>query len=130
MVDESWRLTVSKLRNAYSSSRPLSFVKDAAYAWRQLLVYLSTFETEVQLGWVETQWLSIDRSVVGELAYRALVAILDGLVNVVRGERFTQDGRIGDGRRFVGWSASPWVLEPYLTRSQRGVPSLHGYSGV
>jgi len=84
--------------------RPLGMIKDAAYAWRQMVFHLSLCPVEEQ-----------ERVVAGlkEAAARhpshvttRLAPALAGLVLVVEGGTFGGDGTAdaGRARRFVGWS--------------------------
>jgi hypothetical protein len=53
MTTNAFNLAVWKLRVGLSSSRPLGDVKDAAYAWRQLILYLCVLDSGAQVEWIE-----------------------------------------------------------------------------
>ncbi|MCB9603653.1 MAG: hypothetical protein H6720_25315, partial [Sandaracinus sp.] len=83
-------------------------VKNAAYAWRQMLFFLSATDEATQRTFVARVW-ETERDMPSRLSFQPALVGLDALV---RGERFTADGRTWDGgRRFLGWSAGPhWAL--------------------
>lgn len=91
--------------------RPLSTVKDVAYAWRQMLFHLSLCEAaerEAVLDWIEAE-------AAGRQAHvrRRLAPALAGLRLVADGGTFGPDGA-GDGgraRRLLGWTTGHhWML--------------------
>lgn len=101
------RLTARLLDLAQRQPRPLSTVKDAAYAWRQSLFFLT------MAGGDTTQ--------TGELIERLqelragrrwpMTEVLAGLAHVADGSRFDRDGRSPGGRRLLGWTIAPhWAL--------------------
>ncbi|MFG2115631.1 hypothetical protein ACGFRB_23880 [Streptomyces sp. NPDC048718] len=102
-----YRLTERARRSPY----PLRSVKDAAYAWRQMVFHLSLCgeaERAEVLAWLPA-----------EAARRPLVAsrlapALLGLRYVADGGRFDADGSAcaGRARRLTGWSASGHWLRP------------------
>jgi hypothetical protein len=74
--------------------RPLSTVKDAAYAWRQMLVHLALVSTEAQASFVAQARGS---------APRRLAPALDGLAEVLQGRT---------ARPFLGWTTQRhWILD-------------------
>jgi hypothetical protein len=75
-------------------------LKNIAYAWRQAIFYLSFCDTAQQ------------QEVLAELSLGPrLNPALTGLVRIADGQRFDADGRVGDGRRLLGWSVGPhWAL--------------------
>lgn len=88
---------------------PLRTVKDAAYAWRQMIFFLSPLpEAEQQTFVVHArQTLAASRPDVQARIRPAL----DGLAEVVEGASFDPGGRAGDGRRLLGWTTRPhWML--------------------
>ncbi|WP_050515438.1 hypothetical protein [Streptomyces rimosus] len=90
----------------HGNPRPLTTVKDAAYAWRQMLFHLSLCAPDQQ------------RRIIGGLAAEAdrhpahvgarLAPALTGLQLVADGGAFDSDGATDQGRtrRFLGWSAT------------------------
>lgn len=84
--------------------RPLSTIKDAAYAWRQMLFHLSlcdAAERTAVLAWIEAE------SVRGPARVRTRLApALAGLRLAAGGGSFGADGTADGGRarRFLGWS--------------------------
>lgn len=89
----------------------LRMQKNTAYAWRQLIFYLSLCsEAEVEefIGWSEAHLATQ----VGDFAER-FRPVLNGLQIATRGERFEAHGVHASGaRRFLGWSIGRHWLMP------------------
>lgn len=98
-------VTVCRLTaRVHSNPRPLGAIKDAAYAWRQMVFHLSLIPPREQ------------RRVIADLNEETarhparvadrLVPALAGLAVVAEGGAFGEDGTADGGRarRFVGWS--------------------------
>ncbi|MGW2396458.1 hypothetical protein ACWCYY_07870 [Kitasatospora sp. NPDC001664] len=84
--------------------RPLATVKNAAFAWRQLVFHLSLCTPQARDA-------VIDR-ITADHPTRLAPAVA-GLVLTAAGGRFGEDGTAdrGRARRFLGWSAGPhWLL--------------------
>lgn len=99
------------LARVEGNPRPMSTIKDAAYAWRQMLFHLSLCEAaerEEVLAWIEAE--AARRS--GHV--RTLLApALAGLRLVAGGGSFGADGtaEAGRARRLLGWSTGRhWML--------------------
>ena len=93
-LERCWDL----LRLAEQQPRPLSSVKDAAYAWRQALFFASMAEPGEADAWA----LAVAPP---RPEPRAAQALLAGLWHVAAKGRFDTSGRGGGGRRFYGWDA-------------------------
>ncbi|WP_439658618.1 hypothetical protein ACSHWB_40535 [Lentzea sp. HUAS TT2] len=83
-------------------------VKNTAYAWRQALFLLSFCEPSVQM--------SLAVGLGTELRDIRLVPAVEGLLQVLEGERFTPAGTMGrgNGRRFLGWARG---THPFLAHA-------------
>ncbi|WP_235079286.1 hypothetical protein [Amycolatopsis orientalis] len=94
----------------------LQAVKNAAYAWRQAVFFLSFCDLGTQRETVRQLAEQVARA---GLAERFAPAVA-GLAYVVEGGRFTAEGRVdgGAGRRFLGWTTGThWCLpEPRKAR--------------
>jgi len=89
--------------------RPLRTVKDAAYAWRQMLFFLSRLPAAKQQTFAARarEALAASRPDVQERMGPAV----EGLATVAAGASFDPDGRAGQGRRLLGWTIHPhWML--------------------
>jgi hypothetical protein len=91
--------------------RPLATVKDAAYAWRQMLFHLSLCEPDRQAAVVE--WVATQTA--GQPWHTAarLGPAVAGLRLVAAGGAFDADGtaRGVPARRFLGWSrGGHWMI--------------------
>lgn len=92
------------LHLARRQSRPLPTVKDAAYAWRQALFFLTLAGADRTAELVAT----IASTGVDDWPMRA---VLDGLSDVADGAEFDEEGRSPRGRRLTGWTmTSHWAL--------------------
>ena len=90
--------------------RPLATVKEAAYAWRQMLFYLSMLDSSAL-----DETLAAVEAAAGAAppATRARLApALQGLTWVAGGGSFRDDGTTsGGGRRLLGWTTRPhWLM--------------------
>ena len=84
---------------------PLQAVKNAAYAWRQAIYFLSLCETPAQAEALAP--LRGQVRAVGKDFQSRLGPAVDGLAHVIAGGRFDAVGiasEPGSGRRFLGWS--------------------------
>lgn len=90
----------------------LQAVKNAAYAWRQAIFFLSFCDDSEQAEILTRLRHQVDTSA-GNFAARFGPAV-DGLAQAISGGRFDAAGRIqgtGSGRRFLGWSVGPhWIF--------------------
>ncbi|WP_426569126.1 hypothetical protein [Streptomyces canus] len=99
--------TVCRLTaRVHGNPRPLSTVKDAAYAWRQMLFHLSLCTPREQARTLD--WLSEELTRrPGHVAVR-LTPALTGLRQVTQGGS-PEDG---EGRRLLGWTTGGhWMLD-------------------
>lgn len=80
-------------------------VKNAAYAWRQGIFFLSFCDTETQqatIRWVRTQLTATPR----------LRRAVNGLETVAAGDRFRPDGTVRNGIRWLGWTTGRhWAID-------------------
>jgi hypothetical protein len=87
----------------------LQMLKNTAYAWRQAVFFLSFVEASSQRDAVESLRSSME-SRADEWQSR-FHPVVTGLELVVNGAFFDASGRLGDGRRFLGWAVGPhWLL--------------------
>ena len=90
----------------------LQAVKNAAYAWRQAIFFLSFCDDSEQAEVVARLRRLVDAAA-GDFPARFGPAV-DGLDHVISGGRFDNSGRVqvpGGGRRFLGWSVGPhWTF--------------------
>ncbi|MBB4933497.1 hypothetical protein F4561_004317 [Lipingzhangella halophila] len=83
---------------------PLNAIKDAAYAWRHMLFYLSLCDPGAQesfLAWTDEEVRDQPARVAALLA-----PALAGLRHVAAGGHVGSDGTDGPGRRLLGWSTT------------------------
>ena len=93
----------------------LQTVKNAAYAWRQAIYFLSLCPAPVQAEAAARLRGQVQAS--GDENFQARFRpAVDGLAHVVAGGRFDASGNVpapGGGRRFLGWTAGRhWILNP------------------
>ncbi|WP_424641420.1 hypothetical protein [Embleya sp. AB8] len=86
--------------------RPLSTIKDAAYAWRQLVFHLSMCAEAERDGVIS--WLYEEAYRQPTHVARRLAPVLYGLHAVATGGRFNARGTLENkaGRRLVGWTTN------------------------
>jgi hypothetical protein len=103
----------------------LQALKNAAYAWRQGIYFLSLLDPRAQRQ-------AVDR--IRDMARSArdgqperLPDVIDGLAHVIAGGAFDPGGMApGGGRRFLGWSAGPhWLLDDLGLSGQGVVQGKH-----
>jgi hypothetical protein len=91
----------------------LQAVKNAAYAWRQAIYFLSLCDHGAQAEALAR--LHGHLQAAGEDLQARFGPAVDGLAHVVAGGRFDNSGRAprpAAARRFLGWAAGPhWVLD-------------------
>jgi hypothetical protein len=89
--------------------RPLGTIKNAAYAWRQMLFFMSLGDPSDQAALAD--WAEEEAGRRPERVTTRLAPALAGLRHVLAGGSFDADGTAGDGRRFLGWTTSRhWML--------------------
>jgi hypothetical protein len=102
----------------------LQAVKNAAYAWRQAIYFLSLCPPPAQAEALARLRGQVQAA--GDEDFQARIQpVTGGLAHVIAGGRFDADGTApepGGGRRFLGWTAGRhWILAPatpsYTTRS-------------
>lgn len=93
----------------HHNPRPLGTVKNAAYAWRQMLFFLSLSDGDEQAAFAA---FAAERLAAQPDHVRARLApAVTGLAQVIGGARFDRDGRVGTGRRLLGWTTDGhWML--------------------
>lgn len=92
----------------------LQSIKNTAYAWRQMLFYISMLDQSELNSFIEwcTHYLGDQTD-----EFRAQFApVLQGLKLVARGEQFNADGtHPSGGRRFLGWTVGKHWLRAEKT---------------
>ncbi|UKD57487.1 hypothetical protein L3Q65_12420 [Amycolatopsis sp. FU40] len=115
----TWTVTRLATRTDHHHAA-LQAVKNAAYAWRQALFFLSFCDEDAQRATVRRLAEQMARA---GLAERFAPAV-NGLAHVVEGGRFTADGRTDDGagRRFLGWTTGKhWCLPVVRKKGSAGL---------
>jgi hypothetical protein len=105
LADEAYSQVVSLLDLAKGQARPLPTIKDAAYAWRQTLFFLSLAPRSEVCAF-------LDRSHARQVVTAPPISlILGGLEHVLAGGTFAADGTCPRGRRLLGWTTHRhWAL--------------------
>lgn len=92
------------IQQAQRLARPLATVKDAAYAWRQALFFLTLAGEDRAADLVA----AVGGGPAGQGAMRV---VLDGLTDVVANRQFDDTGGSPHGRRLLGWTMRRhWTL--------------------
>ncbi len=94
----------------HNNRRPLNMIKDAAYAWRQMLFFMSlaTFTEQTEIV-AESRELLAKQA---DYVTARLGPAIDGLAHVLDGGTFDPDGAAGAGRRFLGWAVDGHWMHP------------------
>ncbi|NEA30414.1 hypothetical protein [Streptomyces sp. SID13031] len=92
---------IAKLKAVEKNPRPLRTIKDAAYAWRQLMFFLSLCAPQERLDFLGWTW-TVDKPA---SVSRRLDPVLADLHQVLLGQPAA--------RRFLGWTTNRhWMLYP------------------
>ncbi|MEV0095502.1 hypothetical protein [Streptomyces sp. NPDC050738] len=121
LARRAFRTVCRLVARVHGNPWPLSTIKDAAYAWRQMLFYLSLCPPEAQQAFIE-QWLGEETAHHPTHVATRLAPALAGLRLVADGGAFTETGTGGDivngaadalqPRRFLGWTTGRhWMLD-------------------
>jgi len=100
----------------------LRMVKNSAYAWRQMLFFLSFLDMGTTLSFVK--WASAEVAGQNSPLGRRLGPALSGLELVASGKTFDREspGTGVDARRFLGWTAGQhWLLGPESSDARRSL---------
>jgi hypothetical protein len=111
MIDGTYNVVHWNLRTGMMGPRPLSFVKDLAYAWRQMIIYLCTLPQPDQISWINRKLEQVQSPSDDSPLKKCMPMMLGGLAHCAKGGVFEPDGTCPGGRRLLGWSASHWLLE-------------------
>lgn len=101
------------LTRVHGNPRPLSTIKDAAYAWRQILFFLSLCGLEDQIAVIA--WFQEEARRHPEHVTLRLDPVLAGLRHVLVGGGL-DDGGAPNARRFLGWSTGGHWMRDDRTR--------------
>lgn len=106
LADRAFATVEDRLELAGSLERPLATIKDAAYAWRQAVFFLSLAPAAEASAFLERS--ARERAYVSP----GIGEVLGGLRHVLAGGRFDERGECPGGRRFLGWTTQRrhWVL--------------------
>lgn len=88
----------------------LQVTKNTAYAWRQMLFFLSFVGPDEQAAFRSRAEARFEAAPAG--VRTRLAPVFAGLWAVLDGGSFGPDGRVGEGRRFLGWSTGGHWLYP------------------
>jgi len=118
LADRTFALLTRSLQQRPPTWRArLQAIKNAAYAWRQAIYFLSLCPPPAQaqaLARLRDQVQAADND-----DFQARIEpVIDGLAHVIADDRFDADGSApdpGGGHRFLGWTAGPhWILDPAI----------------
>lgn len=89
--------------------RPLRTIKDAAYAWRQTILYLSLLDQPEQRRFIEQHGREV--AALPTYVSERIGPALEGLASVIEVENTCRAGTAGGVRPFLGWSVGRhWML--------------------
>jgi hypothetical protein len=111
IADDAFEHMLRLARQLSHVRRPLPVIKDLAYAWRQIIFYLSMAGVE-PAGFLRTAYAKAEHA--GPVVAGMLTPVLSGLSAVADGEGFDADGRAG-----AGWQLLGWAVDGHWLRSRR-----------
>lgn len=108
LARRAFRVTCKLVGRVQGNPRPLPMLKDAAYAWRQSLFFLSLCDLRAQVA--VTAWMQDELDRLPGHASARLEPVVAGLRHVLTGGAFDVGAPLST-RRFLGWSAGGhWML--------------------
>lgn len=108
LARRSFAVACRLVRRVQGNPRPLRTIKDAAYAWRQTLFYLSLCGLKEQISAIAWMQDELDRQPPHTI--RRLDPVLAGLRHVLTGGTLDA-GSAPKARQFLGWSPDGhWML--------------------
>lgn len=115
LAQQSLATVCRLLERVERTPRPLRTIKDAAYAWRHLVFYLSLAGADQQVAFVRASQDELRQHPAATAA--RLTPLLGGLAHVTAGGVFDAAGRAPLGRRLLAWSTTGhWLNTPTPAR--------------
>ncbi len=111
LADDAFEHVLRLARQLSHVRQPLPLIKDLAYAWRQIIFYLSMAGVE-PTGFLRTAYAKTEHA--GPVITGMLTPVISGLSAVADGEVFDTDGRAG-----AGWQLLGWAVDGHWLRSRR-----------
>ncbi|WP_245974493.1 transcriptional regulator [Thermomonospora umbrina] len=109
LARRAFTATRSLVAKVHNNPSPRSTIKDAAYAWRQTLFFLSLCGLKEQIG--VTAWIQDELDRQPDHVVDRLDPVVTGLRHVLVGGSL-DDGSAPTARRFLGWQANGhWMRE-------------------
>jgi hypothetical protein len=112
-LSEGCFLWISKRQVSNSWKANLRMVKNSAYAWRQMLFFVSLMDLEMMSSFI--QWMRSEVKKQNSAFAQRLDPVLSGLELIANGGSFDRQGTGGasaEARRFVGWTTGRhWLLD-------------------
>jgi hypothetical protein len=102
LARNAFRTVLALADQLRQNPRELATIKDLAYAWRQMVFFLSRCDTGEQTIFLVQ--LSEDLAAAPASVRERLLPAIAGLHHVLDGGTFDPDGTAGDGRRLTGWT--------------------------
>jgi hypothetical protein len=130
LARRSFRAVWQLVFRVHNNPRPLGTIKDAAYAWRQTLLYLALTSHADQAAFVA--WAREQVRAQPAHTTERLGPVVAGLAHVLAGGMFDADGVAGDARRFLGWAVGGHWMQPgrrKLRDSRTGSVRAPGWVG-
>lgn len=110
LAERSFGTVETLIEKVEHNPRPLGTIKDAAYAWRHFLFYVSMLSVPEQESAIDTARQRLSRA--ADNVQRRLAPAMLGLEHVVGGGSLSDGGAPREARQFTGWAVGQhWVLE-------------------
>jgi hypothetical protein len=117
LAQRSFRAVCQLVSRVHNNPRPLRTIKDAAYAWRQTLLYLALTGHDDQAAFLA--WAREQVRAQPVHTTERLDPVVAGLAHVLAGVVFDADGVAGDARRFLGWAVGGHWMQPRKAEALR-----------
>ncbi len=109
LARRSLHIACRLVARVHRNPRPLPTIKDAAYAWRHMIFYLSLADAADRAGFLD--WTRAQLHAQPSHVQRRLQPAVDGLAHILAGGEFHTD-HTGGARPFLGWSVGPHWMRP------------------
>jgi hypothetical protein len=105
LAERGFGTVLRLIAQVHNNPRPLGTIKNAAYAWRQVIFFV-TLSGSPFVAYAEERLAAQPAHVRDRLA-----PVIAGLAHISDGGEFDRNGEGGSGRRFLGWTTERhWML--------------------
>jgi len=110
LARRSFEVVCKLVSRVHNNPRPLTTIKDAAYAWRQMVFFLALTSGGDQTHFID--WAQKQSNGQADHAAKRLEPVIAGLSRVIAGDALDGDGVMGPSRPFLGWAVGGHWMQP------------------